>query len=806
MTLDMQFGNYMLIEEIGSGGFGTVYKAEDNIGRIVAIKVLKPSYGGDPATIERFRREAQAAGELFHENIATIIEFGETEGRFYLVMRYVDGLPLNSLIDREGRLPWNQALKIIQDIGAALEYAHKRGFVHRDIKPANILVGETEGAVLTDFGLVRAAEAIGLTSTGVTMGTPNYIAPEIWEGEDVSSATDVYSLACVMFEMLTGTKLFDGETTPKIMKQHVMEGPQLPDQWSEGIPVNLNTILCKGLAIDRTQRYDQVSDFVTALKTGTISKESSDAPKQTPKPQRKSTLIAEKPKKRSRTFRWVFGCGVLSILILVGAGVVLMRSVFRTVEPTSVVVAVKETSMEVPKNPTRTPVPSATQKPSTTPTDIDDTPTITHSATLTKSITPSIVPSHTSSPTLTLTATPLLMLPFSDNFDNGQSSEWGEERGTWVMIGGEYTITGIVEDEWTTGVSTIGDPKWKDYAVRVDVNLRERYSCGTNSAGIIVRAQDVKNYLVFMIYDGQGCSTTNRIGYGTWFVVDEDEWTEISNTRVTGYPRDEEFGVEVRVEGNLVKTLIDGEEESSFTNTWYTTGKAGLLVRSYEKLGVETASFDDFSIEAIEMMTSSPIPDVVDLSGFSDNFDNGQSSEWGEERGTWVMIGGEYTITGIVEDEWTTGVSTIGDPKWKDYAVRVDVNLRERYSCGTNSAGIIVRAQDVKNYLVFMIYDGQGCSTTNRIGYGTWFVVDEDEWTEISNTRVTGYPRDEEFGVEVRVEGNLVKTLIDGEEESSFTNTWYTTGKAGLLVRSYEKLGVETASFDDFSIEFMDKQ
>ncbi len=401
MTLDMQFGNYTLIEEIGSGGFGTVYKAEDNIGRIVAIKVLKPSYGGDPATIERFRREAQAAGDLFHENIATIIEFGETEGRFYLVMRYVDGLPLNSLIDREGRLPWNQALKIIQDIGAALEYAHKRGFVHRDIKPANILVSETEGAVLTDFGLVRAAEAIGLTSTGVTMGTPNYIAPEIWEGEDVSSATDVYSLACVMFEMLTGTKLFDGETTPKIMKQHVMEGPQLPDQWSEDIPVNLNAILRKGLADDRTQRYDQVSDFVSALKTGTISKESSDAPRQTPKPQRKSALKAEKPKKRSRTFRWMFGCGVLGILILVGAGVVLMRSVFRTVEPTSVVVAVKETSTDIPKTPTRTPVPSATPKPSATATVVEYTPPVEPSATEmpsateAPSTTPTLVPSST---------------------------------------------------------------------------------------------------------------------------------------------------------------------------------------------------------------------------------------------------------------------------------------------------------------------------------------------------------------------------------------------------------------------------
>ena len=134
MTQEIQFGNYTVIEEIGSGGFGKVYKAKDNIGRTVAIKVLNPGFGSDPATIERFRREAQAAGELFHENIATIIEFGETEGRFYLVMRHVDGISLDQLIKTEGRLSWNQALEIVRDIGAALDYAHGRGYVHRDIK------------------------------------------------------------------------------------------------------------------------------------------------------------------------------------------------------------------------------------------------------------------------------------------------------------------------------------------------------------------------------------------------------------------------------------------------------------------------------------------------------------------------------------------------------------------------------------------------------------------------------------------------------------------------------------------------
>lgn len=260
-----KLGKYEILEQIGTGGFGTVYKAKDTIGRTVALKVLKPGWSEDASVIERFRREAQAAGSLFHPRIATILDFDEANGRLFLVIRYVDGLPLDKLIKEKGRLDWNEAVRILSQVAEGLEYAHAHGFVHRDVKPANILVSEKEGAVLTDFGLVKAAQSSGLSTSGVVLGTPNYIAPEIWEGKEASPATDVYSLACVFFEMVTDTILFDGESTPQIMTKHVLKDPQFPEKWPQEVPEGLSIVLAKALNKEPAQRFAAVKDFYAAI-------------------------------------------------------------------------------------------------------------------------------------------------------------------------------------------------------------------------------------------------------------------------------------------------------------------------------------------------------------------------------------------------------------------------------------------------------------------------------------------------------------------------------------------------------------
>lgn len=261
-----KLGKYTLTEQLGSGGFGTVFKATDPSGRTVAVKVLKPGWSDDPATIERFRREAQVAGELFHSRIATIIDFDEADGRLFLVMRYIDGIPLDKLIKQKGRIEWAQAIQILEQVAEGLDYAHQRGLVHRDIKPANILISEKDGAVITDFGLVKAADVSGMSTSGVMLGTPQYIAPEIWEGKPATPATDIYSLACVAYEMLTGQVLFAGVSPPDIMNKHMQPMPPLPEKSPTGLPAGLRTVITQALHRDLSKRYANVQTFLADLK------------------------------------------------------------------------------------------------------------------------------------------------------------------------------------------------------------------------------------------------------------------------------------------------------------------------------------------------------------------------------------------------------------------------------------------------------------------------------------------------------------------------------------------------------------
>jgi serine/threonine-protein kinase len=281
-----RLGKYTLGEQLGSGGFGTVFKASDSIGRTVAIKLLKPGWTDDPAAIERFRREAQVAGELFHNRIATIIDFDEQDGRLFLVMRYVDGQPLDKLIKQKGHLEWAQSIQILEQVADGLDYAHQRGFTHRDIKPSNILVSEKDGAVLTDFGLVKAADVSGMSTSGVMLGTPYYIAPEIWQGNPAGPAVDIYSLACVACEMLTGQVLFAGVSPPEIMTKHMLGAPQV----STDLPAPTREVLLRALERDPARRPPSASAFIADLK-----KSAAPAPHNPPAPKISTPITAPRP-------------------------------------------------------------------------------------------------------------------------------------------------------------------------------------------------------------------------------------------------------------------------------------------------------------------------------------------------------------------------------------------------------------------------------------------------------------------------------------------------------------------------------
>jgi len=263
-------GKYELLEELGRGGFGTVYLARDSILDVErAVKILHPQLMVDPDYIHRFRKEARTAARLDHPNIVPIYEVGEEQGSYFLVMKYLPGGSLKELIIRQNGLSYERSLEIINQVASALDAAHQNGLVHRDVKPGNILFDKEGRACLTDFGFARALSSnnsASLSSIGGMIGTPSYMAPEIWSGKTASPSTDVYSLACVLYETLTGNVLFKGDSPPEVMTRHMLDGPQFPAQWPEGVPVGMTAIMQIALAKDPADRYAGMPEFIAGLK------------------------------------------------------------------------------------------------------------------------------------------------------------------------------------------------------------------------------------------------------------------------------------------------------------------------------------------------------------------------------------------------------------------------------------------------------------------------------------------------------------------------------------------------------------
>jgi serine/threonine-protein kinase len=262
-----RLGKYEIIEEIGRGGFATVYRALDTtLEREVAVKVLNPLLLQDPTWARRFRREAKAVARLQHNHIVTIYEIGEEQGQLFIAMELVKGPSLRDLINERGPLTWDQALYILAQVASALDYAHREGIVHRDLKPGNILVDPRRGALLTDFGLARLVgeSSMSTSISGGVVGTPSYIAPEIWDEGAAEVPADIYAFGCIVYEMLTGEVLFEGATPLQTMRAHD-KGPQFPTQWPEGVPGGLEAVLSKALAREPPDRFASAGQMVDAL-------------------------------------------------------------------------------------------------------------------------------------------------------------------------------------------------------------------------------------------------------------------------------------------------------------------------------------------------------------------------------------------------------------------------------------------------------------------------------------------------------------------------------------------------------------
>lgn len=265
-------GRFQLTTRIAIGGMGEVWKAKDLIlGRIVAIKVLKEEYTGDPGFLQRFRAEARHTALLNHVGIANVFDYGEEEGSAYLVMELVPGQPLSSIIEHEQVLSPDRTLSMMAQTARALSVAHAQGLVHRDIKPGNLLITPDGRVKVTDFGIARLADQVPLTQTGQVMGTAQYLAPEQATGQTATGASDIYSLGVIGYECLTGHRPFSGESQIAIALAQVNDAPPpLPDTLPKPVRALLMSMLAKDPK-NRPANAIKLSEAAEAIRNGDIS-------------------------------------------------------------------------------------------------------------------------------------------------------------------------------------------------------------------------------------------------------------------------------------------------------------------------------------------------------------------------------------------------------------------------------------------------------------------------------------------------------------------------------------------------------
>lgn len=256
---------YEIIGRVGAGGMSDVYKAKDHkLNRNVAIKVLKQEYSKDKNFVSKFRVEAQSAASLIHPNIVNVYDVGEDDGLYYIVMELIEGITLKHYIEKKGKLSYRETISIAIQIANGIECAHNNQIVHRDIKPQNIMISREGKVKVTDFGIARAASAN--TINGNAMGSVHYISPEQAGGKYVDEKSDIYSLGITMFEMLTGTVPFDGESTVTIALKHIQSHVPNVKDFVEDVPVSLEKIVLKCTQNKVEKRYPKIALLISDLK------------------------------------------------------------------------------------------------------------------------------------------------------------------------------------------------------------------------------------------------------------------------------------------------------------------------------------------------------------------------------------------------------------------------------------------------------------------------------------------------------------------------------------------------------------
>ncbi len=314
-------GRYQVIEELGKGGMGNVYKSFDTeINEKVAIKLLNPEVAADKETIERFKNELRLARKISHRNVCRMYDLAQEAGAYYITMEYVSGEDLKSFITRSGQLTVGKAVSIAKQVCEGLVEAHRLGVVHRDLKPQNVMIDKEGNARIMDFGIARSLKAKGLTGSRVMIGTPEYMSPEQVELKDVDQRSDIYSIGIILYEMVTGRVPFEGETPLSVAMKHKSEAPRDPRELNSQIPEDLSRVILRCLEKEKDKRYQSAGELRSELEKIEAGMPTTEriVPKRRPSTSREITVTFELKK------LWIPGL----ILAVLAAAVVLIWQLF----------------------------------------------------------------------------------------------------------------------------------------------------------------------------------------------------------------------------------------------------------------------------------------------------------------------------------------------------------------------------------------------------------------------------------------------------------------------------------------------
>jgi serine/threonine protein kinase len=262
-------GAYTIESQLGEGGMGRVFKAVGPDGQPVAIKIVKEEMASDQIFLKRFRREAEIAQRIHHPNVVAVVDTGDHDGLPWAAQRFVDGGSLDHRLARFGVLDVDEVIAIFKPVAAGLDVLHANGLVHRDLKPGNILVDERGHPFIADFGLAKDHQHQGtvLTRPGQALGSMDYMAPEQIRGEEVTAATDVYALACMLFELLTGQPPFADQVGMRIMWSHLQDAPPHPSHLRRDLPRAVGDALLEGLEKDPDDRPQSASELIALIES-----------------------------------------------------------------------------------------------------------------------------------------------------------------------------------------------------------------------------------------------------------------------------------------------------------------------------------------------------------------------------------------------------------------------------------------------------------------------------------------------------------------------------------------------------------